>query len=419
MLKFWLILSMNRGFKIFLAVLCLYPAFLEAQVFETPENEGNPFQNSLNSSFQIDFGLNAVSDQITFKLARDFYTGQFLDEALILQNEKRLNNMNRLGFESSGGLTFYAKPKYVNPEKSKQSFLFLGTESILGAKYTDEAWSLLMRGNGPYAGRSMALGETGFRNTGWVELSFGEKIRNAGKSSVFQWATGVFLLHNNQQLHLQEATLFTQTDGELISVSAMGSRESQHSPGIGLKGDFSYGIQFENSQAFKFYLHDFGISFLGRDEYTLDTSFEFTGFYIADPSDFVSNDRWEDLTDSLINGLKGKKTASSPMALPAKAGVQYFYNLNKNHGLSVEISYRYLSFAQPLFTAAHHALIRNAVSVKSTVGYGGWGGFQWNESVTFHSKKASLLLEFGGMQSMSSEKMPLQFSGRTGIFIRI
>jgi hypothetical protein len=68
---------------------------------------------------------------------------------------------------------------------------------------------------------------------------------------------------------------------------------------------------------------------------------------------------------------------------------------------------------------AHHILIRDALSVKSTLGYGGWGGIQWNESVTFHGKKASLLIEFGGMQSMISDKMPLQFSGRTGIFIRI
>jgi len=412
---------MNSASKWFFSLLFLPWTSVYGQVFETPEWDDNPMMGHFHKSIKVDYAFNAVSKHLNYPFARDFYTGQFLDEPLILENENRLDpsKMNHLGFETQGGISFLMTPKTVSPTKVKQAYASLGQQSVLGSMYTSDAWKLLMQGNGPYVGQAMDLAKNGFRNMQWFELTYGERIKDSSKNNMMQWGVNALMLSRYQYVFIQDGHLITDNEGEYVDVLAKGIREQQHSPGIGLTADFSYDYYFGSKQVMQWYFQDVGVSFLGNNRYEIDTAFRFSGFYIADPAGIASGDLWESKTDSLIEGITGKKTTAKPLVMPAKAGMNYLFYLNKNQGLSFDISYRFISFALPQFLVSHHILIRDALSVKSTLGYGGWGGIQWNESVTFHGKKASLLIEFGGMQSMISDKMPLQFSGRTGIFIRI
>jgi hypothetical protein len=412
---------MNNASKWFISLLFLPLSSVYGQVFETPEWDANPLMGNFHKSIKAEYAFNAVSKHFNYSFSRDFYTGQFLDEPLILQNENRLdpNKLNHLGFETQGGISFLMTPKTVSPTKVRQAYASLGQQSVLGSMYTSDAWKLLMRGNGPYVGQAMDLAKNGFRNMQWFELSYGERTKNLSKNNMMQWGVNALMLRRYQYVFIQDGHLITDNEGEYVDVLAKGSREQQHSPGIGLTGNFSYSKGMGTKQVMQWYVKDVGVSFLGNNRYEVDTSFRFSGFYVADPLTWVSGDQWQNKTDSLIEGLTGRKTKAKPVVMPAKTGIFYLFNLNKNHGLSIDLSYRFFSFAMPQCLLAHHVLIRDALSVKSTIGYGGWGGIQWNESLAFHGKKASLLIEFGGMQSMISDKMPFQFSGRTGFFIRI
>lgn len=410
---------MNNAFKwlLFAMLLPLSGAF--GQIFETPESGFSPFHSSLQKSIKIDYGFNALSSHLNYPFARDFYTGKFIPDDLIQQNEERLHPLNQIGFESRGELTLSLGSKAVNPGKNKQALVSLRSKGVLGAKYPPNSWALLMKGNGPYEDITLNLSKTGFRDLHWYEVMYGENIIMLQGKSTLHWGVSALILNRFQSLNLSRASLYTAPEGRYIDVVAQGSRASMRSPGIGIGAEFTYGIKLNDRQAIQLYLTDFGISIMGTDRYQIDTSFRFSGFYVTQPADIVSGEQWQQRADSLIDGLTGIKTTSKPVILPNNLGVEYLLKFNESHGMTVELSYRYASYALPHFQITHHVLIRNALSINSGIGYGGWGGFQWNESATFHGKITSLLLEFGGFQSMLSEKLPFQFAGRIGVFRRL
>lgn len=410
---------MNNAYKwlLFAMLLPLSGAF--GQIFETPESDFSPFHSSLQKSIKIDYGFNALSSHLNYPFARDFYTGKFIPDDLIQQNEERLHPLNQIGFESRGELTLSLGSKTVNPSKNKQALVSIRSKGVLGAKYPPNSWSLLMNGNGPYEDVTLDLSKTGFRNLHWYEVMYGENIIMHQGKSTLHWGVNALILNRFQALNLSQASLFTAPEGQYIDVVAQGSRASMRSPGIGIGAEITYGLKLNDQQVIQYYLTDFGISIMGTDRYQIDTGFRFSGFYVTQPADIVSGEQWQQKSDSLIEGLTGEKTTPKPVILPSKIGVQYLFTFNENHGLAVELNYRYISYALPLFQITHHTLIRNALSVNTGIGYGGWGGFQWNESATFHGKKTSIQVAFGGFQSIVSEKLPFQFSGRIGVFRRL
>lgn len=259
-----------------------------------------PFSLRLSPSVQVYTGSNVLPQALLNKIV----FGGYLDPALIGKVEGRLKPFNRLGFEQFNELGFYYKAnasefygvgyrtnreslgsaeiitqenskitswadrgllisgenkrvkagtndpsnEIENSQKKKYSvWMGLNYSVLAGARFTDDAYRALLRGNGYYLGKTLDIGNNRFKQLGYVGADFiffkngdnGNSLDPLKSKTIripISWMVSVRNLSSFQLLRTDGLELFTSPAADSLSLDGrfyqVGLKGGSINPGI-------------------------------------------------------------------------------------------------------------------------------------------------------------------------------------------
>ena len=288
-----------------------------------------PYSLRVSASVQVYTGSNVLPQALLNKIA----FGGYMDPEIIGKAEGRLKPFNRLGFEQYNdlGLTYNANgSEYygsgyweslvsseivtqensnkitswadrgllisddnkrvkagtnelndqsgVSQKKKYSVWMGLNYSILAGARFTDDAYRALLRGNGYYLGKTLDIGHNRFKEFGYLGADFvfwsNGKNRNSLKSKMSRipitWMVSVRNLSSFQLLRTDGLELFTSSAADSLSLDGrfyqVGLKGGSVNPGITvgfnkfmLIGNGSEGYP---RTAVNFSLEDFGFYYL-------------------------------------------------------------------------------------------------------------------------------------------------------------
>ena len=318
-----------------------------------------------------------------------YLQGGFISDDKKLRTLDRFQSNNRFGADLSWQILYGLIPNKGFLRKKNLGWYFhLGSNTIVGAQFTDDFGKLALFGNVPWLGDTLRLSPLGYRSLTWQELGFG-LFRNYTSSFLkWNWFLSAQYVSPNEFsfINLNKGELYTALDGANVNLSGdfvyrssdphrsfylnpRGAGFSLHG-GLGLQARH-WGAQVE--------VRDWGwVGWnIGSRILSLDTAFHFEGVYIPHilkvDTLFFSN-----LVDSLSRTLIPQfRYSRFGMKLPALFSLKIWAYVPGNHlALTAQIRYRASFFQIPEFSLGLIVQPHPVVAINFSGRYGGWG--RWN-----------------------------------------
>ena len=187
------------------------------------ETPNTPKSSAAGELFRYNF--NSGSNVLPFSMMGKLALGGYVGSAITQDVESQLKGNNRAGMYQQLSLVVYplrsrfdggalrtssTAQSSVSPKKVSLNAISVRSVQSVGARFTDDAYRLVFRGNGYYRGRSLAVGDNQFQVLGYntVDFRFEGKLR-------FQ----VSLLQATSFSRLQTGnmSLFTSASGDSLA----------------------------------------------------------------------------------------------------------------------------------------------------------------------------------------------------------
>ncbi|MCD4735319.1 MAG: hypothetical protein K8R53_04710 [Bacteroidales bacterium] len=252
---------------------------------------------------------------------------EYIDDELKQKQVDLLNGVSLAGqVRTIGGRVLFN-----SKNDAGNQFFYLGIEHqrFLDIKVDNDLVKLILMGNKPYAGQILNVRDTRYYNLYYNQLKGGMGFCFKGEDSYHQLAWGLALNigQNYNLLTLQNASLFTQEQGDYIDIEAsIKTRlsdtvwaEVYEMRGLGFSGDIEYAFTKPGNFHMSFMMKNLGSILWNSNPYygEKDTSFVFDGFAI-DTSGSQQNNLNNDFSyENLRNQLfKNPETGSFSTFLP-------------------------------------------------------------------------------------------------------
>jgi len=261
----------------------------------------------------------------------DFFStinrSEYLDDALKQKQVDLLNGVSKAGHVRNFGGRILINSE--NPESKRFNYVSIEHQRYLDLVVDNDLVKLILMGNKPFAGRTLEIPDTRYFSLYYNQLKLGTGYRFENEDSYHQlvWGLAFNMGQNFDFVTLENASLFTQEQGDYIDLEASVTArlsdtvwaEVYEMRGIGFSGDLEYSFTKPGKFHLDFMMKNLGFLFWTGNPYygERDTSFVFDGFAI-DTTGLQQNNLNNDFSyESLRNQLfKDPETSSFSTFIP-------------------------------------------------------------------------------------------------------
>lgn len=210
------------------------------------------------------YNFNSGSNVLPFSMMGKLALGGYVGSAITQDVESQLKGNNRAGMYQQFSLVVYplrsrfdggalrtssTAQSSVSPKKVSLNAISVRSVQSVGARFTDDAYRLVFRGNGYYRGRSLAVGDNQFQVLGYNAVDFRFEAKARFQVSLFQ-ATSF------SRLQTGNMSLFTSASGDSLAFngrfySQSVGNESWLSKGVGVAIGFDRMFKIRGLGTFK------------------------------------------------------------------------------------------------------------------------------------------------------------------------
>lgn len=259
----------------------------------------------------------------------DFAYADFIDEDLKSDLIEGLGNRVRLGTESRYEVRWvFQRQQDRHALAFPKRSLRLRHRSLVGASVSQEALALVLRGNAPFAGQDLALGEVSFENWYYSELQF----QSSFKIDTIPLSLGVAISahHDLDDYRLQNGNLFTAANGSHLDLSGNyavleGNPGAAPVNGLGLAFSLASTERWGKHEVLVS-AEDLGFAYLAQADYfAKDSAWRFEGVNVRNIFNVPESDV-DGQADSLLATFGGER-GSRFRLMPFQVKGEYRYHL--------------------------------------------------------------------------------------------
>ncbi len=329
---------------------------------------------------QYQLSSNAIASDLIWQA----YQGKFLDRSKREAASNRLGKTNAIGIDLDFGL--YAR-HLPDSAKGIGWYLTVADRTHANAKFTKDFLNLVLFGNAQYAGETADLSHLQLNFLTYKQYEVGILKDHLTDKGMWRFGFGLSLLTGNRnlQINIDEASLYTDPDGEFLegeihgdlSSSSLISSQYFDANGIGLSGSMM--MAFEGKKfGIRIDANDLGFlrwnKALKHTEF--DSIFHFEGIDVnlfgtgGEPFSIIS-------LDSTISGfITERKGKAYNTITPGRIRLEAYYNL-KDNGFRVYggVQYRIANGYVPYGYIGTSSPLPKGFFIDGRFAYGGFGSW--------------------------------------------
>jgi hypothetical protein len=249
-------------------------------------DQKNPAQDR-NDSVKTLLNLNGAyffnSNSINNNFIR-FFRNNFITDKNKTENEKRLRKVNRVGLEMNAGITWMQKTEKIT------YVLGLNERRLFNAKFGEDFFKIIFRGNGAYVGKHAQLSPLKLTYFNYESLYLGVQKNSGGEKLMM--GGGISLIRGGafDQAKIKKGTLYTDSslayldfnmDYQLAYSDNQNSAFAQTS-GLGVASTFYLTWTMKKGQL-NFEMKDLGfINYKKLNVYSGDSTYRYDGYHVND-----------------------------------------------------------------------------------------------------------------------------------------
>lgn len=366
--------------------------------------------NGATNYLELSGGYEANSDYLSNAFVSGFFAGDFLDEELKTTTQSRLQGSNTFGLGVQAGFT------YKRAFDSFNAVFCVGQSLQSSNSFSRGLYNVYLFGNQPFAGNAVNLASTTVSIQSYryyalgVEKKLGKDLMLGGKLKLFQ---GRFFYDAD----LSKGSLFTETDGSLITVNpelelSFVTETDRFNPGVGL--DF-YAVKRTKKSMVFFEIQDLGfINYKETKNYSVDSTYQFSGFNVE--SIFALDEEEFNVSRENINEIFGVEAVlkNRTRLTPARFTIGFQEIVSDLLLLEGYINYRLLPGYAPQMIIKPSFFVYKKLSLAPVINLGGLGRADLGLNLSYHESKFFATLD---VLELENTFLPEKTSGR-GMFLK-
>ncbi|MBT8326650.1 MAG: hypothetical protein KJP21_02940, partial [Bacteroidia bacterium] len=186
--------------------------------------------------------------------------------------------------------------------------------------------------------------------------------------------------------------------------------------GLGLDLDLFLGFNVNSSSSILIELTNVQPAYLlSRNEINIDTSFRFEGIEF-NPFSTDSSQSFDNFVDSNLNQVTRNYKNRTFALLPSNLRFSWTKLLNLKNRVSVQLSTTQFGKYGYRASLSHGYLFGPKFKIRSTVAFGNYSSFQWNEAIEYRAnEKVNLFASAVGLNAMLSPNLSHSYGISIGI----
>lgn len=369
-----------------------------------------------------EYGLNATA--LTSQFISKFYKGGFIDAGLKDQVLSRTKNMNNIGADVNYGVYVGIKMDSIFHKKNISLFFSLRDKAHFDARYSKDFYKVGFYGNAAYAGQVADFNDFNLTFLRYQQLQVG--LFSSKYDSAARWGIAISLLKGEQysSIFAQKAELFTSADGQYIDFNTnMQVAQSDTSKkgigafnGVGASIDIYFEAPFKTrfgNSKLRVSIADVGaIKFNSKSLFlNQDSLFHYDGFHVNSIYDLQDSTFSATSQDSIINSIAPFKNQSLSVTLPAVLNLSYETQFSEHFLLVEGIRYVFNGNYHLLAYVKGNFIINPKFTVSATVGYGGYGKFNYGIGAFANLGKGFII--YAGSSNLEGFITPKKAAGQS------
>jgi hypothetical protein len=405
---------MNKTYSRFLFhLLFLWSSAAVAQTVEpTTQELVRPFRSNVVRSAQAQGMVYGQAELGSNFALPSLLWNSTWNTSLVDEQVNRLNSGRAtFGYVLEGGFEYLMKEN----AKGRRYWFALGHQANLGVRTTSDAVRLFLKGNAPYKGESLKLGQTSLEYSQYTFAKVGF-LKNTGNSS-FSGGVGLYLGSNKGGINAEKLSLFTDDLGRYVALNGSLDRHValQNGPGLGV--DFGYSLEKRNSQI-HLCAENIGLV-LYRNVKLQETQGEEVNFEGVRINSLRDELVFNQIEDSLENEFLTEDTSSILYVLPFSVHAQGYHGLKNNNGIGWEFRYRYISGFMPAVSAFYQINFPKGNALRLGAEMGGFGYFGTHLGADIRLGSNVLIqVQATGGDNLAYSSARARFGGQLGLVFR-
>lgn len=377
---------MKKNFNIILFFVVIHFS-VQAQIQSFFADEF-PDSSKTRIGLMADYDLN--SNVLTSQFISKFYKGNYLDSDLKNSVLDRIKNNNRVGANINYSIYGVFKTDSIFHKKNTCLFFSIKDREHFDVRFSKDLFKIGFYGNADFAGKTADFNNFDLNLLRYQQFQIGILSTKSDTSSRFGIGFSFLKGEQYKSIHAKKAELFTSEDGQNIdfNTSLQVAQSDTATNGLGAFNGYgaSVDIYFEapyktriGKSKLRVSVSDIGLIRFNNQSLYLnqDSLFHYSGFtvnsiYQLQDSTFANTSK-----DSIMSAIAPLKKQSVSVSLPAILNLSFETQLSKHVQLTEGIRYVFNANYNLLFYVKGNFSINEHVAISATVGYGGYGNFNY------------------------------------------
>ena len=407
------------GFVLLRVEFCL----AQMNLFNDSVNGSKPFSLSILGN------VTAKSNAFPNHFYTTFYQGGYLTDETKRKAADKLQELNRFGADADFNLLFRYSPDTLLGKTGWSYTMRVAERRHLNLEMTGDFFNMGFFGNAMFENKMAKLAAFQLDFISYQQIGLGLEKKLKLNDNLHQWGVMANFLNgrNAQRAILNQADLFTATDGAFIELDIKGSYNRTDSiknrqlipnpaKGAGFSFDLYYQLITKEKHKLQVSVMDLGYINWKNNAiaYNYDTLFRFEGIQI--PNLLELNDSLVRLSqDSIVNRAQKSNNKSFKTILPAWLQLSYSHQLiPQKLALNAIVRYRFNDIYLPFLAVGATYFYNSNTHAIFHVGYGGYGNFNYALMINQRIGK-QFTVGFGSNQ-LEGWLMPQKANGQSVVF---
>ena len=407
------------GFVLLRVEFCL----AQMNLFNDSVNGSKPFSLSILGN------VTAKSNAFPNHFYTTFYQGGYLTDETKRKAADKLQELNRFGADADFNLLFRYSPDTLLGKTGWSYTMRVAERRHLNLEMTGDFFNMGFFGNAMFENKIAKLAAFQLDFISYQQIGLGLEKKLKLNDNLHQWGVMANFLNgrNAQRAILNQADLFTATDGAFIELDINGNYNRTDSiknrqlipnpaKGAGFSFDLYYQLITKEKHKLQVSVMDLGYINWKNNAiaYNYDTLFRFEGIQI--PNLLELNDSLVRLSqDSIVNRAQKSNNKSFKTILPAWLQLSYSHRLiPQKLALNAIVRYRLNDIYLPFLAVGATYFYNSNTHAIFHVGYGGYGNFNYALMINQRIGK-QFTVGFGSNQ-LEGWLMPQKANGQSVVF---
>jgi hypothetical protein len=363
-------------------------------------------------------GIDASSNCITTSFATNFFSGNYISDALKHQVVENLEKFNRLGYNLNYGIYGVWRTDTIN-HRTFNFFFAMRHKATINAVFSPDAFNLAFFGNAMYAGRTANLAPFNFMSMSYNQAEIGLVSTDFGGKA--QLGMGLSFLAGQKLLAVgaRNATLYTDPTGQNLQFNSNAEMyqsdtagNSKFINGYGASLDLYFKAPYKigkRSGVISVSATDMGFMYWNKNSlyYHKDTSYFYDGVTINNITDLQNVGFGGVSKDSLQNKYIPFAKKALFYTIPSTLSVNTNTDFGKYH---LEVGYWYVFNSNDVgyYYVQGDKYLNSGWMTALQLGYGGYETFNLEFLFSKQTKNSTFKLALDHLQGLL---LPNKFGG--------